>query len=103
MVDPMSIIGTTIALAGATSASASKLKQLHDAGKDLDGLMEELTRCQIVFQEVEQSASEGQTNHNLCQETNESIYDLLEIANAKLNSLTAFINNQVNSLSEGFG
>jgi hypothetical protein len=95
MVDPLSVIGTAIALAGATSASVSKLKQLHDAGKDLDSLMEELKRCRIVFQEVERSAAERRTNHTLCQGMNESICDLLEIAKPKLESLNTLINNQI--------
>jgi hypothetical protein len=89
--DPLSIIGSVIALAGATNTSLTKLKQLFDAGRDLDTLVEEVVRCEIVFQEVKRSALERRSYPGLCLETNEHIFALLEAAKTKLKSLNALI------------
>lgn len=85
--DPISVIASTLAIAGALSTSLNQFKTLYDAGHELHSLTNELSEIRIVLSEVEGAIMERQSLTQLPQRSLKNICKLVTCAKDKLQLL----------------
>lgn len=102
--DPLSVIASTITIAGAVSASLDQIKAFYDAGNELHALMNEISELRIILSEVESATIERQSQKTLPQRSVNIICLLMTGAKDKLQQLDTMIRERltkVHSSSSG--
>lgn len=85
--DPLSVIASTIAIAGALSSGLDQLRTLYDAGQEIHTLMNEVSEIRIILSEVESAIMERQSRKQLPQRSIDNICKLVVCAKDKLQLL----------------
>jgi hypothetical protein len=101
--DPLSIIASTIAIAGAVSTSIHQIKAFYDAGNELHALMNEVSELRIVLSEVESAIIERQSRKTLPQRSVDNICLLINGAKDKLQQLDTIIKGPLTKANSSSG
>jgi hypothetical protein len=101
--DPLSIIASTIAIAGAVSTSLDQIKAFYDAGNELHALMNEVSELRIVLSEVESAIIERQSRKTLPQRSVDNICLLINGAKDKLQQLDTMIKGRLTKAHSSSG
>lgn len=93
--DPLSIIASSIAIAGALSVSLEAARTLHNSSSGLHPLINEVSEIRIVLIEVERAILERRHHQQLPQATVDNICKISAGAKKTLNQLDTIINERL--------
>jgi hypothetical protein len=93
--DPLSVIASSIAIAGAVSAGLEAVRTIHNAGGELHSLMNEVSEITILLGEVERAILERRRHQQLPQWTINNISKILLGAKSQLHELDAVVNHRL--------
>lgn len=93
--DPLSVIASSIAIAGAVSKGLEVATTVHSASNELHPLMNDASETRILLQEIERCIRERQNYQQLPQGTTENIFKVLVGAKHKLQQLDTIINGRL--------
>lgn len=95
IMDPLSVIASSIAIAGAVSAGLEAVRTIHNAGGELHSLMNEVSEITILLGEVERAILERRRHQQLPQWTINNISKILLGAKSQLHELDAVVNHRL--------
>jgi hypothetical protein len=93
--DPLSVIASSIAVAGAVSAGLETVRTLHNAGSELHSLINEVSDITVLLGEVERAILERRHHQQLPQWTVDNISKILIGAKNKLHDLDTVVNHRL--------
>ena len=101
--DPLSITAGTITVAQALTSGLKTFKTLHDAGIEIDALVEEISEVQLVIVDVEKAIFGRERGETANSARMHSINRLTTSAKQKLDTLNTIVNGKLigSSMTEG--
>jgi len=93
--DPLSVIASSITVAGAVSAGLETVRTLHNAGSELHSLINEVSEITVLLGEVERVILERRQHQQLPQWTIDNISKILVGAKNKLHELGTVVNHRL--------
>lgn len=92
--DPVSIVASSIAFAGAIIASLEAFRTVYDAGTDLEMLLSELAETKMMLADIEKALTSQELEDQLQPDRIESLRRLILDAQKKLLILSAIVSEK---------
>ena len=89
--DPLSVIASTIAIAGAVSTGLEAVRNLHHASGEVLSLMNEVSEITIVLGDIEHAILEHRQNPQLSQRAIDNMGKILVRAKSNLQELNTVV------------
>ena len=101
--DPLSISAGAITVAQALTSSLKTFKTFHDAGIEIDELVEEISEVKLVITDVEKAILDRERYEAASPARMHSINRLIASAKLKLDNMNAIVNGKLISSSMTVG
>ena len=93
--DPLSVTAGAIAVVQALTSGLKTFKTFHDAGAEIDALVEEISEVKLVIVDVEKAICDREWCETTSLARTESINRLIASAKLKLDTLNAIVNRKL--------
>lgn len=101
--DPLSVTAGAIAVAQALTSGLRTFKTFHDAGADIDSLVDDISEVKLVIVDVEKAIFDRERCEPIILERTELMNRLIASAKLKLDTLNAIVNRKLISPSMTVG
>lgn len=93
--DPLSVTAGAIAVAQALTSGLKTFKTIHDAGAEIDALVDEISEVKLIIVDVEKAILDRERCESIGPARTESMNRLIASAKVMLDTLNAIVNRKL--------